>query len=183
MEQRIKLKQQVAEFIADKQFEELNSVAVLDVPKYMGVWYEIGTSFFVRLFIQTLCTCTKAEYTLNPDGTIKVFNSCRVLNENGNLKTATGLAVQQNKLKPGQLTVSFDNMVSNKPNYYIIHLDKENGEYKHALIGEPSRLFLWILSRTPKISQSDYDRLLNIAVQNGFNIESIRFRKTSQNCD
>lgn len=183
MDQRKKLKEQVAEFISNKQFEELNSVSVLDLKKYMGVWYEIGTSFFVRLFIETLCTCTKAEYSLNPDGTVKVFNSCRVINQDGNLRTATGVAKQENILKPGQLTVSFGNMVSNKPNYYIIHLDIENGKYKHALIGEPSRLFLWILSRKPKMSQSDYDRLLKIAEQNGFDVNAIQFRKTKQDCE
>lgn len=181
MELRKKLKEEVAEFLSYKEFEELNSVPKLDVKKYMGTWYEIGTSFFVRLFIETLCTCTKAEYSLNSDNTIKVFNSCRILNENGKLKTANGVAVQ-NKDAPGQLTVSFGNMVSNKPNYYIIHLDIENGQYKNALIGEPSRLFLWILSRNNNISQNDYDRLLNIAKQNGFDVDAIRFRKTNQNC-
>lgn len=182
MDARKKLKQRVANHISHKQFEELYSVPILDLKKYMGVWYEIGTSFFVRLFIESLCVCTKAEYTLNEDGTVKVFNSCNVVNQNGNLKTATGVAIQENKSKPGQLTVSFQNMTSNKPNYYIIHLDIENGKYKHALIGEPSRLFLWILSRTPTISQNDYDRLLNIARNNGFDVESIRFRKTNQEC-
>lgn len=184
MDLRKKLRQQVADHISHKEFEDLYSVPKLDVKKYMGVWYEIGTSFFVRLFIEALCVCTKAEYSLNNDGTIKVFNSCNIISPNGNLKTATGVAVQ-NPSKPGQLTVSFQNMVSNKPNYYIIHLDidSKTGEYKHALIGEPSRLFLWILSRTTTISQSDYDRLLKIAENNGFDVEDIRFRKTNQNCN
>lgn len=164
------------------EFQELYSVPELDIPLYMGKWYEIGSSMLVRLFIETLCVCTNAVYSLNENGSINVLNTCNVLRKNGNKKIARGTAIQENPNKPGQLTVSFRNMVSNKPNYYIIHLDEENGQYKNALIGDPSRLFLWILSREPTMEKADIDRLLNIAKNNGYNLGFIRFRNTNQSC-
>jgi len=167
--------------ISKKQLP-LNTVQNFDIRLYMGTWYEIGTSFLVRLFIETFCTCTKAEYTLNSDGTVRVYNTCKAINKNGFTRKAEGLAIQTDPQFPGQLTVSFGNMVSNKPNYYIIHLDIVNGEYVNALIGDPSRRFLWILSREPVMNNEDYLRLLDIAEVNGFDVEGIRFRKTNQSC-
>lgn len=160
----------------------LDTVTDFNIDLYMGTWYEIGTSFLVRLFIETFCTCTKAEYTLNPDGSVRVYNTCRAINKNGPTRKAEGLAVQTNPQFPGQLTVTFGNMAANEPNYYIIHLDVVGGQYVNALIGDPSRRFLWILSRDPIINDDDYFRLLDIAEDNGFNVEGIRFRKTNQSC-
>ena len=49
----------------------------------------------------------------------------------------------------------------------IIGLDPE---YRWAVVGEPRREYLWILSRTPTMSVDDYDRAIAIAKANGFDV-------------
>ena len=50
-------------------------------------------------------------------------------------------------------------------------------DYSYALVGEPSRKYLWILSRTPQLSQATYDRLTTIAAQKGFDVRKLNMTK------
>lgn len=53
----------------------LRTIERLDVPRYMGTWYEIAK--FPNRF-QAQCTSdTRAEYTAQTDGTVRVVNRCR----------------------------------------------------------------------------------------------------------
>ena len=51
--------------------------------------------------------------------------------------------------------------------YWIIGLGPE---YTWAVVGTPSREYLWILSRTPEMSATSYERALEIARGNGFDV-------------
>ena len=67
----------------------LETVASVDVARYLGKWFEIAR---LPQIFQPGCTAVTAEYSLNDDGSVKVFNSCRILNpENGQI-TITGRA-------------------------------------------------------------------------------------------
>lgn len=52
----------------------------------------------------------------------------------------------------------------------MIALDKD---YQHALVCGPNRDYLWILSRTPTISDEMKQRLLNSATRQGFDISQL----------
>ena len=54
----------------------LATIEALDVPRYMGAWYEIAK--FPNWFQRQCVGHTRATYTLNPDGTVQVVNQCRV---------------------------------------------------------------------------------------------------------
>lgn len=49
----------------------LQTVPYVDLPRYLGTWYEIAS--FPQSF-QAGCTATTATYTLRDDGDIDVFN-------------------------------------------------------------------------------------------------------------
>ncbi len=76
---------------------------------------------------------------------------------------------------PGRLKVSFFWPFAG--NYYIISLDEE---YNYALVGDPSRKYLWILSRSKILEDTIYSKLLDIAKTNGFDTDSII--KVNQDC-
>jgi len=144
----------------------------------MGKWYEIGTSVFVRLFIERGCKCTTANYTLLSNNSVEVFNSC--VNKNNNQPiVAVGSAIQPNPAVPGELQVSFAQMQATRPNYYVMQIDSN---YQYALIGEPTRLFLWILSRKTTVPDSIYKKYLDYAKSQGYNLRLLGFQKTKQNC-
>ena len=49
-------------------------------------------------------------------------------------------------------------------NYWVIGLDSE---YRYAVVSEPGRKYLWILSRTPKLDPELYQRAVDTARQQG----------------
>jgi len=149
----------------------LRTVEYVDVQKYLGKWYEIAR--FDQSF-QRGCTATTAEYSLRRDGDIRVKNTCRKDSPNGKLKVAEGRAWIKDQKTNSKLKVQFFLKSLKLPlfsgNYWIIELDQD---YQYAVVGDPSRKFLWILSRTVKMEDSVYDRLVNKAKFLGFDTSKL----------
>jgi len=171
-------KQQLLNYINTRTFKPLDSVKNFKLEKYMGKWYEIGNTLFARLFIERNCKCTTANYTLLSNNSVQVQNDCINVQNNEPIQ-AIGNAIQPNPNFPAQLQVSFPPMVANRPNYYVITIDDD---YNYALVGDPTRLFLWILSRKPTIPKCVYNKYLSIAESQGYNLDFIKFQKTKHNC-
>ena len=51
-------------------------------------------------------------------------------------------------------------------------------DYTYALVGDPAREYLWILSRSPQMDDATYNRLVEEARIQGFDVS--RLRKTRQ---
>lgn len=150
----------------------LKTVEKVDINKYMGTWYEIAR--YDHSFEKGL-KCVSANYTLRDDGRVTVLN--KGVKENSNeIKSAKGIAKIPDTNFPGILKVSFFRPFWG--NYYIIELDES---YKWVLVGEPSRNYLWVLSREKTMSEETYSELLKIAAENGFDIS--RLMKVKQDCD
>ena len=49
--------------------------------------------------------------------------------------------------------------------YWVIDLEKD---YQYAVIGTPSRDYLWILSRTPELDEKTYQDILIRIKEQGF---------------
>ncbi len=159
-------------FVSCKHSAELSTVSNLNIEKYMGIWYEIAR--FPNSFEQNL-ECVTASYTIKENGDIEVLNKgYNTLKKKYN--TATGNSWMPNKKLPGQLKVSFFWPFSG--NYFIITLDND---YKYALVGDPSRKYLWILARDSKLDSDTYNMLIQIAKDKGFAVDNIH--KTTHDCE
>lgn len=132
-------------------------VAHLDLNRYLGEWYEIAR--FDHRFERGM-EHTKASYALNEDGTVRVINSGI---KNGKLKEAEGKAKLTDT--PALLRVSFFGPFYG--DYRVMLLDKD---YRYALIGGGSDDYLWILSRTPKLSENDIITILEEARRRRYDI-------------
>ena len=141
------------------------TVTTLDIKRYMGRWYEIAR--FDHKFERGKVGVT-ATYSLNDDGTIVVLNSGYNGSLDGELEIATGKAKQPNPKYPGQLKVSFFWIFYAQ--YNILELDDD---YSYALVGSSSDKYLWILSRTPQMSQETLDMLLQKAKDLGYDISKL----------
>jgi apolipoprotein D and lipocalin family protein len=130
----------------------LASVNDLDLNRYAGTWYEIAS--YPQRF-QEGCTGTTATYTLNKDGTIGVLNRCRKDGLDGPEVKAEGRARMTDPSDPAKLEVSFFGPFWG--DYWVIDLDED---YRFAVIGQPSRDYLWILSRTPTMPAPMYQGIL-----------------------
>lgn len=81
--------------------EPLETVSYVDLKSYLGTWYEIAA--FPQSF-ERGCTHTKANYSVNTDGSIRVENSCI---KNGKLKTTVGKALITDRKTNAKLSVQF----------------------------------------------------------------------------
>ncbi len=138
-----------------------NSVVdTLDLNRYLGDWYEIAR--FDHSFERDMDFC-KATYTLREDGKIDVLNTGI---KDGEPKEAKG----KGKLTdtPALLRVSFFGPFY--ADYRVMLLDSA---YQYALIGSGSDDYLWILSRTPKLTDDVKTTILTEAKRRGYDTEKL----------
>jgi apolipoprotein D and lipocalin family protein len=146
----------------------LVTIAALDVPRYMGTWYEI--SKYPNWFQKKCVAETRAEYKLQAGGSVQVINRCR--KDTGEIDEAIGEARQIGVATSSKLQVRFaPSWLSLLPfvwgDYWVIDLDDG---YQLVAVSEPKREYLWVLSRTPTVSAQSYDALLARLKAQGFDL-------------
>jgi len=144
---------------------ELKTVEHVDVKRYMGTWFEIAK--LPQRFEKGLVGI-KANYTLLPDGKVEVLNSGYKEGFNGKMKTIKGKAWVADTATNAKLKVSFFWPFTG--NYWIIELGKD---YEYAVVGDESRKYLWILSRTPQMDEALYNELLKRVQDRGFDVSKV----------
>jgi apolipoprotein D and lipocalin family protein len=137
----------------------------VELDRYLGTWYEIAA--FPQRF-QRGCTGSTATYALRSDGEIDVLNRCRLGSLDGKEKVAKGRARIVDRTTNAKLEVSFFRPFWG--DYWIVELDPN---YAHAIVGHPSRDYLWILSRTPAMDLAVYDGLLGRLRAQGYEVERL----------
>ena len=153
----------------------LESIASLDVPRYMGTWYEVAK--YPNWFQKRCIANTSATYAVQPNGMLQVLNRCQ--KEDGSITDALGEAKQVGDTNSPKLKVRFaPAWLSFLPfvwgNYWVIDLDPQ---YQLAAVSEPSRKYLWILSRTQTVEPKVYEALMQRLKQQGFNLDAIEISK------
>ncbi len=148
------------------QLPPLEAVSEVDLERYLGTWYEIAS--YPQRF-QEGCTGTTATYTLRSDGEIDVLNKCRKGSLDGPEDVAEGRARVVDRETNAKLEVSFFGPFWG--DYWIIDLDPD---YKYAVVGHPSRDYLWILSRTPTLDDATYAGILSRLEEKGYPLEPLR---------
>lgn len=149
----------------------VKTIASLDVPRYLGTWYEIAK--FPNWFQKKCVGNTRAVYSLRPEGTLKVMNSCKTAD--GDTSEAEGTARQIGSQDSPKLEVRFaPAWLSFLPmvwgDYWVIDLDSQ---YQVAAVSDPRREYLWILSRTPQLDKKAYEALLQRLQAQQFDIRKL----------
>ena len=142
----------------------IQPVQNFDAAKYMGQWYEIAR---IDQRFQKGLTQVTAQYSLNPDGTVKVIN--RGYNaEKKQWKEAEAKAKFVSDPKVGALKVSFFGPFYG--GYNVVHLESD---YQVSLvIGEDTDSF-WLLSRTPTLPREKVQALLSKAQSMGVDLNKV----------
>ena len=162
------------------QDQPLRVVESVDLKKYAGTWYEIAR--FPNRFQDQCSSNVTAEYVLRTDGRIDVINRCRT--NDGTIDEAKGIARRAGKdTSNAKLEVRFaPAFLSFLPmvwgDYWILGLGPD---YSYAVVGDPRREYLWILSRTPRMTDMSYRAALEIVKINGFAVERLVKTEQSQN--
>jgi|TARA_Y100000296_G_scaffold36685_1_gene42449 apolipoprotein D and lipocalin family protein len=145
--------------------ENVKPVRGFELPRYLGEWYEIAR--FDHSFEEGLSEVT-ATYSMRDDGGVKVINR-GYSKEDGRWDEAEGKAYFVESETTGHLKVSFFGPFY--ASYVIMELDKKG--YQYALITGPDKDYLWILARTPTISDEVRARLLEKARTAGYDTSKL----------
>lgn len=154
----------------------LTSVPNLDLNRYQGLWYQIA--LYPNTFQKQCVSNTTAQYKPLANGQIEVTNQCKT--QDGSTSKVVGAA----RIKPpkffgvpvakgtvtSQLEVRFAPAYLSWINavwapYWVIQLADD---YRYAVVGEPNRKFLWILSRTPTLAPQDRAIINGLLQQQGY---------------
>jgi apolipoprotein D and lipocalin family protein len=140
------------------------SVPSVDLARYSGKWFEIAS---FPMFFQRNCVAdATAEYAAAADGALTVQNRCRT--ESG-FDEATGKATVVEGYGNSRLKVSF--FWPFKADYWVVGLDPD---YRWAVVGNPNRKYLWVLSRTPQLAPKLMEAALASASAQGFDLTQLR---------
>lgn len=147
----------------------VETVAQVNLDRYLGLWHEIAR--YPNVF-QKGCVDSSTTYSRRPDGDIEVHNVCRNADD-GKLREVKGRAWVADPRINARLKVSF--FWPFRSDYWIIDLGKE---YDYAVVGTPNRKSLWVLSRTPAMSEEVYEGIVRRLEKQGFDrAKLVRGRK------
>jgi apolipoprotein D and lipocalin family protein len=155
----------------------VRTIVSLDVPKYLGTWYEIAK--FPNWFQKKCVGNTKAVYSMRADSNLKVLNSCK--NADGVVSEAEGTARQIGAQDSPKLEVRFaPAWLSFLPmvwgDYWVIDLDPQ---YQVAAVSDPKREYLWVLSRAPQLDKKVYEDLLQRLQAQQFDVRKLEITPQS----
>ncbi|MGB4118417.1 MAG: lipocalin family protein [Polaromonas sp.] len=158
---------------------ELATIPSLNVPRYMGTWYEVAK--FPNPFQKNCVSNTVATYEAQPNGTIRVTNRCT--ESDGKVKVAVGEARQIGNTTSPKLEVRFaPAWLSFLPfvwgNYWVIDLDEA---YSLVAVSEPTKDLLWVLSRTPIPNSTAYSQLMERLRKQGFDLKKMEPTRHDKN--
>jgi apolipoprotein D and lipocalin family protein len=143
----------------------------VDLKRYTGRWFEIAR---LPMPFQKADEAAVAEYGRNADGTISVRNVA--IRPDGSQHDIRGYAKVLNPPANTKLAVRFSTWfgwmipVPKEGNYWVLHVDDS---YQEAIVGTPDRKYLWLLARSPGISEKRYAALMAKAERLGFDVSRI----------
>jgi apolipoprotein D and lipocalin family protein len=139
----------------------------VDLQRYLGVWHEMAR--YDNRFQDEDCVNVTAEYGLRDDGDVSVRNTCR--NGDGAVtESVDGRAYVADTTSNAKLRVTF--FWPFFGDYWIVALADD---YSWVIVSEPSREYLWILTRTPVSGGPEMTELVARAGALGFDTSRLRY--------
>ncbi|HPF39084.1 MAG TPA: lipocalin family protein [Phycisphaerae bacterium] len=127
----------------------LETAKDVDLSRYVGRWYEIAK---YPVIFEAGCVNVTADYAIRDDGAVDVVNTCG--QTSGEPRTINGFATADAD-DSAKLTVYF--FYPFGAPYWILEV---GGDYEYAVVGDPTRSYFWILSRTPQLDDDTYNSIL-----------------------
>jgi apolipoprotein D and lipocalin family protein len=144
---------------------EMKTVNYVDLDRFMGDWYVIAN---IPTFLEKGAHNAVESYELNEDGTIATTFVFRKDGFDGEEKTYNPKGFVFDKETNARWGMRFIWPI--KADYRIVYLDED---YEQTVIARQKRDFLWIMARTPTISEEDYTRLIDFAASIGYDTSKI----------
>jgi len=144
----------------------MTTVPRVDLQRFMGDWYVIAS---IPTFIEKGAHNAIESYRLDPDGTIATTFTFRAGSFDGEPKRYTPRGFVLDRESNARWGMQF--MWPIKADYRIIHLDES---YSETVIAREQRDYVWIMARSPEMAEADYQRLLKLVGERGYDVNQVR---------
>jgi apolipoprotein D and lipocalin family protein len=146
----------------------------VDLSRMQGKWYEIAK---LPRITQTDCYATMGFYTQLSDGSLTIVNQCNVGGLDGPLDTVTMTATAPDPSTAAKLALQVGGFAGD---YWILEV---GSNYEYAVVGHPTRSYLWILSRTTTLDSATLQGVLGHAQGNQFDTSKLEYTPQTSSGD
>lgn len=142
----------------------------VDLERFMGDWYVLASIPIDLPFVSEADSYNGVEsYHLNDKGVIETTYTFRDGGFDGPLRRQSPKGFVHNEETNAEWRMQF--VWPFKAAYLIVHLDED---YQQTIIGVPDRGHAWIMARTPSIPEEEYQALVDLLVEMGHDISTLR---------
>ncbi|PPC94326.1 MAG: hypothetical protein CTY33_04695 [Methylotenera sp.] len=151
---------------ATQQHAPIPTVPQVDLPRFMGKWYVIAA---IPTAIETESYNATETYVLEKDGSIATTFTFNKGSLDGKVKNyhPRGFVIENS----GNALWGMQFIWPIKAEYRIAYLDQD---YTQTIIARNARDYVWIMARSPKISDADYTRLTQLISDMGYDMSKLR---------
>ncbi len=143
----------------------METVEHVDLERFMGRWYVIAN---IPTFLEKGAHNAVETYELDDDGSIATTFTYRANSFDGKEKQYNPRGFVKDQESNALWGMRFIWPI--KADYRIVYLDDD---YQRTVIGRQKRDFVWIMARTPTISDQDYDELLRFVEELGYDVSLV----------
>jgi apolipoprotein D and lipocalin family protein len=144
----------------------LSVVPHVDLERFMGDWYVIAN---IPTLIERGAHDAVESYRLADDGTIETTFTFRDGGFDGEPKRYTPRGYVVDRGSNAVWGMQFVWPI--KADYRIAYLARD---YSQTVIAREKRDYVWIMARTPRIADEDYERLVRFVAAQGYDVSKIR---------
>lgn len=144
----------------------LRTVTAVDLPRFMGDWYVIAC---IPTFLERDIANAVESYRLDPDGTVATTFTYRKGGVDGPEKRMTPRGFVLDRASNAVWGMRFVWPV--KADYRIIHLDPD---YRMTVVAREKRDYAWIMARTPTVPEADYEAMLGLLREAGYDLAKVQ---------
>jgi apolipoprotein D and lipocalin family protein len=144
----------------------IRTATAVDLERFMGDWYVIAN---IPTFIETSAYNAVESYRLAEDGTVATTFRFHEGGFEGEPKTyhPTGYVID----KQSNAVWGMQFIWPIKSDYRILYV---GDAYDQTIIGRMQRDYVWLMARTPQLSEVDYQRFLQIIAEEGYDVSKVR---------
>lgn len=131
--------------------EPMKTVNHVDLQRFMGDWYVVAN---IPTFLEEGAHNAVESYAMNPDGTIATTFTFNKDSADGPKKTYHPKGFILDTQSNARWGMQFIWPV--KADYRIVYLDED---YQNTIIGRAKRDYVWVMSRSPELSDEQFERV------------------------
>ncbi len=159
------------------------ALPTLDVPAYMGRWHQVA--LYPNRFQAQCLDSTTATYRLLEDGRVEVANRCRTKDgwdetvgvarpRDGTVRQAGGRVLAPASLEVSFLPKALRWLGVGWGKYDVVHLSSGAPQSGWAIVSEPTKQYLWVLSRTPQLDDAQWGVVTGELQRMGFDLQRLK---------